>query len=165
MKAAGGRARHRRGAHHGGRRRRRQRGGGRGRRHCRRRDQQEAGDGRRREGQHRRVSSERGFAWRYDACSPSCAGNISPTPQRDSEAATMHAFKRSSSHPPPMDASGTMGRGWLSFPSKGGGWETSWGTRESEGGEGVGSAMLIFYVFFGGGRCFLVVRCGREREN
>ncbi len=50
------------------------------------------------------------------------------------EAATMHAFKQSLSHPPavaasavitvvnrsPMDASKMVGRGWLSFPSKGG---------------------------------------------
>ena len=70
----------------------------------------------------------------------------------------MHAFKQSLSHPLavaapavvaavvqlPMDASGTMGRGWLLFLMEGWSREMSWGTRDVKGGEGVESDMLIF---------------------
>ncbi len=95
----------------------------------------------------------------------------------DVNAATMHAFKRLSSHPPavaapaiiaavvrlPMDASGTMGRGWLLSPLKGGSREMWWGTRDVKEGKGVESDMLT--IFWGRGEDFLVVRYGREREN
>ncbi len=95
----------------------------------------------------------------------------------------MHAFKRLLAHPTvaagkavvaaivqlPMDASETMGRGWLLFLSKGGSRETLWGMRDGEGGKGVESAMLIFYVFFCGGRgvfgCEMWLRVGKLRSD
>jgi hypothetical protein len=78
----------------------------------------------------------------------------------DTEDATIHAFRQSSSHPDIVmaaavslavqsskDKSGRMGRGLMSLPLKGESWVTSWETILGKRGGGFGSAMVLFMIF------------------